>query len=382
MIYTIIAKPTKACNADCSYCSAPPDGASSWTVDDFKFFLDRLSGHLNEGVNIIWHGGEPMLMGPEFYVKCWEHAKSVLPNVKFSMQTNLLLYKSARWKNVFNEIIQGRLSTSYDPDEVNRTIKGSPEKYGRVFRKKLDEVLEDGFRPMVIGTYTQLTWPFAEKMYELSAAKGDKAFPLRFNYRYPAGRDEGKGEMITPDTYGRMLIALYDRWIRELPDFTITPLDQMFGKVVGIESERCPWTAKCGGRFIGIEPSGDVYNCSEFADVGNEYRFGNLRENTPEELFSSKPAVMIRRRPFSMPLDCVSCRHFNECEGGCMRDAVLYERGLGGKFYYCESWKMVFDRIKASIVSGEADGAIRKFGMNPQHVRSIVSANNRLSPFL
>jgi len=42
----VIAKPTKSCNADCSYCSAPPDGAGQWSLEDFKTIVDRLQGNL------------------------------------------------------------------------------------------------------------------------------------------------------------------------------------------------------------------------------------------------------------------------------------------------------------------------------------------------
>ena len=52
-----------------------------------------------------------------------------------------------------------------------------------------------------------------------------------------------------------------------------------------------------------------------------------------------------------------------------MRDAVLYNHGLGGKFHYCQSWMMVFDRIKETVRNGEADGTIRKYGLNPDEVR-------------
>jgi hypothetical protein len=57
-----------------------------------------------------------------------------------------------------------------------------------------------------------------------------------------------------------------------------------------------------------------------------------------------------------------------------MRDSVLYGKGLGGKFHYCASWMMVFDRIKRSVASGEADAAIEKYGQDP------VSVRRRLGP--
>lgn len=52
-----------------------------------------------------------------------------------------------------------------------------------------------------------------------------------------------------------------------------------------------------------------------------------------------------------------------------MRDAVLYGKGLGGKFHYCHSWMQVFDRIKESVRNGEADGLIQRYGLDPHKVR-------------
>lgn len=372
-ISTVIIKPTKHCNADCTYCAAPPEvnGAPKWTVDEFKAYFDKLHPYMSPHGVLLWHGGEPMLMGPDFYWKAWEYVQSVKPGIAFSIQTNILGYDSRRWKDLLQGPFGGSISTSFDPDEENREYKGSTALYTRIFNSRLESMLDDGFRPKIIGTYTERTIELSKKMYDRSLALGDRGFDLRFNYRYPAGRDHGHGEMLTPKSYGRALIELYDRWITDLPPFMITPLDEMLKKVIGKEVSRCPWTNACGGRFFGLEPNGDIYNCSEFADLGDEeYRFGNLKENTVPELLASSAGRAARRRVVNLPLDCKTCRHFRECEGGCMRDAVLYGKGLGGKFHYCGSWMMVFDHIKASIVSGRADGAIRMFGLDPDVVRS------------
>lgn len=370
MISTIIAKPTKFCNATCTYCSAPPDGAPKWSLDDFKQFFDKLAPHLTDEAIIIWHGGEPMLMGPQFYRDAWAYARSVMPRVRFSMQSNLLSYEHKRWYDVFKDIFDGSVSSSFDPDEQYRVFRGSTSTYTKIFYKRLDAVLADGFRPKVIGTYTEETAPLAITMYEKSLSYGDQAFHLRFNYRYPAGRDQGNGEMLKPESYGRMLLGLYNRWIVDLPDFVITPLDEMLKRVIAVESDRCPWTRRCGGAFMGVEPTGDTYNCSEFADLGDkQFRFGNLRTHSIQEMMSSPAARMAKRRRVNVPQDCVECRHFAQCEGGCMRDAILYDHGIFGKFHYCASWKMVFDRIKQTVRNGEADEAIRKYGRDPDRVR-------------
>lgn len=383
MISTVIAKPTKLCNADCLYCSTPPDGKGKWSLDDFKRYFDDLAPKMSGQAVWLWHGGEPMLMGPDFYHRAYEHARQALPQIRFSMQSNILGYSTGRWKELLETVFKRSISSSYDPDEINRTMKGSATRFHKIFFQKLDLMLADGFRPSVIGTYTEESAALGVELYERSKAQGNAAFSLRFNYRYPVGRAYGEGEAISPQTYGQMLLDVYNRWIVDNPPFMITPLDEMLGKVIGTEGSRCPWTNSCGGRFLSIDPDGSVYNCAEFGSLGaslveeglvDPYKYGNLNGQTVEELLASPAASDMRRRRVDVPQTCRTCRHFNECEGGCARDSALYGRGMGGKFYYCESWIMVFDRIKESVLSGEADVVIReKFKRDPDVVRAAIS---------
>lgn len=396
MIYTVIAKPTKACNADCSYCSSPPDDNDSWSIDDFKLIFDRVKDGLAESCYWIWHGGEPMLQKPDFYIQAYEYAIKHKPNIKFSMQTNILLYKSNLWKSVFRDIFNGRISTSFDPDVTQRTIKGDPLKYEKQFRKKLDEVLNDGFEPLVIGVFKQENSSKMQEMYNWAMSSRGKTFHIRFNYQYPAGRASGLGEILSPETYGVNLLELYNRWIVDRPPFDIVPLSQMLVKVIGKDVDQCPWTNSCGGKFLSIEPNGDLYNCGDFADLGEErFRFGNVRDvslngskresivgfyrksdeaNFIHDVMTTPAAISMIQRRVNLPSDCFSCRHYAECQGGCMRDSELYGRGLGGKFYYCFSWKIVFDRLKESVISGEADGLLSDMGFNPEECRKYVKS--------
>lgn len=384
-IYVVVAKPTRFCNADCSYCSSPPlteesikNGEPFWTFEQFKKYFDKVYPMMVEGSYWIWHGGEPMLMGPEFYMQTFEYAEEQMKKhnkrIFFSMQSNLLAYNE-KWREVFEVVFGGSLSSSFDPDEYNRTVKGNPETYARLFKRALNQILEDGFRPMVIGVYSEETADLMHKMYDWSLSLGDKGFPLRFNYCHPSGRFEGGGEAIKPETYGNKLIEIYNRWIKDAPEFTITPLDQMLKKSLDIDGEgHCPWTRKCGGRFVEIEPNGDVYNCSDFADIGQQYCFGSLDDDTKtlQDLLMTTPALKIKRRSVQLPMSCQTCEHFNDCEGGCMRDSVLYNHGLYGKFHYCHSWKMVFTRIKESILTGEANKVLERYGLSPEEIQKRV----------
>lgn len=392
MISVIIAKPTKLCNADCSYCSSPPDGAKAWGDAELETLFKALEGNVTSSGSVIWHGGEPMLMGPDFYYRAWEIAQKYTPGLKFSLQSNLLLYKSKLWKDLFTNVFKGSVSTSYDPDETQRTIKGSTTKYNNQFFRKLDEVMADGFNPLVIGTFTEQTSDLMHLMYDKSIER-ENPYHIRLNYCSPVGREAGAGLLIEPELYGAKLIEIYDRWIDDVPGFVVTPLDLMLGKVLGLEGERCPWTRRCGGSFLGVMPNGDIYNCGDFSDVSEDWRYGNIFAGTytPARqavnfykktdvtniipaMLGSPAAVQIKRREALQPLDCQTCRHFAECQGGCVRDVVLYDRGIGGKFMYCRSWKMVFDHIKTSILNGRADRMIQWLGKNPDVARTHLHA--------
>ncbi len=186
MLSTVIAKPTKRCNADCSFCCAPQDGVPAWSLDDFKQLFDKIQPHLTSEAVWLWHGGEPTLMGRRFFELSYEYAVSQHPGIRFSIQTNLLSYKRDAWKEIFNHIFEGRLSTSFDPGPSLRTIGGSADRYAKLFFRALEDCLDDGFHPMVIGTYTDFTAQYADEMYDRNLDYGQASFDIRCNYRYPA----------------------------------------------------------------------------------------------------------------------------------------------------------------------------------------------------
>jgi len=374
-VSTVIVKGTKVCNAGCTYCSTPPEDAQKWSQDDFEAIFSKLAPLLTEQCILIWHGGEPMLMGPDFYRRAFDFARKIKPEIRFSLQSNLLGYESRTWRGVFEDVFKGSVSTSYDPDEKNRLLRGNAGLYAKVFFDRLEAVLADGFHPKVISTFDEESVHLADSMYERALAAKDRHFNLRLNYRYPAGRAGGRGELLAPRSYGDMLVRIYDRWISDVPPFVVTPLDEMLKKSITIESHRCPWTRECGGRVLSVEPDGGVFNCADFADLGDPaHRFGSIWTDDAAALMGSPAAKAVRRRRVDLPRECQACRHFERCEGGCVRDAVLYGKGMGGKFHYCESWLMVFDRIAETVADGRADGAVRMYGGGPDGLRASMGA--------
>lgn len=344
-ISTLIIKPTKACNADCSYCSAPPEDNAKWTLDTFKYVIDKIYPYLSDNVLLLIHGGEPLLMGPNFYLEAKAYTASLEKNFNFSLQSNLLSYKTETWKKVMVEVFEGSISTSFEPGEASRTIKGSNDKYVEKFNGSISAMHKDGLYPLIIATIGKQDPGTAKRIYNYCASFSPE-LPFRLNFRYPAGRNADE-DAISPETFTEVLEEVYQMWIADGQPMYAVPFSNLIEINSGRRFAQCPWTSNCGGRFLEIEPNGDVYNCGQFADLKDEtYRFGNIFKQDMKSIMSSLAINKIKRRKVNLPKDCLSCEFLKDCQGGCTRDAVMFDGDPYAKFRYCHTWKRLFTLAK------------------------------------
>lgn len=91
----ILVMPTDACNMNCVYCFHKPYqcGIEVMSIETVKRLLD-ITAPFYKSINFIWHGGEPLLMGLDFYQKVVELQKQSSCNIKNSIQSNLTLMTS------------------------------------------------------------------------------------------------------------------------------------------------------------------------------------------------------------------------------------------------------------------------------------------------
>jgi len=360
----IIIKPTKVCNANCTHCSSPPDSNIKISVEDFKLFCEKNKEYIRDNVNIIWHGGEPTLMGVDYYYKVWDIAKSYFPNVRFSMQTNLLIYNEEIDK-LFTEVFENQISTSFDFFTNLRQINNDQEKYKKIFFKNLENRKKSLIKQSQ-GNFIKKTFLVnvvdrnnLKKYKEIYEIAKEKMFDLRVNYIYSVGRalkDEtfqnnfNPKIHITPDEYGDFLINIAKLYFKDILEnfnnkdlIRVVPIYDLLRNYLNGSggNQVCPWINNCNGHFLGIEPNGDIYNCADFADVDG-FKFGNFKINTAKEMFFSDNSKKLSTRRFNLPEDCRKCEYLDACQGGCMRDSYIYNGDSNGKFFFCNSWKKTF----------------------------------------
>ena len=358
-ISVVLAKPTKSCNADCSYCFAKPYDKDRWSFSKFKEYFDKIEPYLLSPTQWIWHGGEPMMMGVDFFYKAEEYAKKSGVKINFSMQSNLTLYNDDKWLTYIKEDIDSRISTSYDIDEISRTINGSADKYNSRFFNSIDSLMSNGISPFMIGVYDDSNVDMVDEMYDLSKEYKNRygvGISFRINPKIEKSNNEFESVFqLTPKKYGEVLVRLLDRWLADDDaDFNITPLDSFISFYFSYgEYNICPWTNACVGKFINIEPNGDIYNCDDSVHFsGFDYKFGNLLVNSMDEILKGNVIEAALSKSKDVAEGCMRCEFFYACKGGCGALKNLNGK-FGTEFYpYCETNKMVFQRIKELAESG------------------------------
>src|SRR3989338_4343452 len=129
---TIIFKPTEACNAGCAYCDVLSKASRITKVmshELLELMFVRVNEFLlerpEEQMEIIWHGGEPLLLGERYFVKALEfqqkHCASTSSRIRHAIQSNLTLF-SDEFTEVFRKLGIRCIGTSYDPTDGVRTL--------------------------------------------------------------------------------------------------------------------------------------------------------------------------------------------------------------------------------------------------------------------
>lgn len=331
---TIIVKPTLACNIRCRHCAVKHDSFINDDVDFYRIAVDKIVefrriylGHETKRIELIWHGGEPMLLPPEFYEKVSLLLEKSFPEVEFqhSMQTNLLLY-GKKWKPVFEKVFHWRIGTSYDFFSSFRPYNA--DKFIKLVKKFQDDSSSPGYVICVLSRENY------EKVLEICDIANTNGFDLRLNYLYAVGSAVNLPEF-TPDMYGKALVIV----ARNRNLFTKVRIDPVdFFKEFKEGKRRflpCPYTTACGETIFSVYPDGRIFNCAELADI-DYFCYGNVEIGINPEIYFSLQ--------FQKAISSKKCFECGICGGGCLKQRVL-AGDVSKPTPYCQVWRSLLSEV-------------------------------------
>jgi uncharacterized protein len=352
---TVIVKPTNQCNLSCKYCYAKKENPESMDDRTLENLTRQLSVSDKDGFSIIWHGGEPLLMGLDFFRRALELQKFYGKDKYFrnSLQTNATLIDDKVLD--FCEEKGVSIGTSLDgPEPINDETRVYPDGSGtfRNIYRGIELIRErnKGLHGKMIGggAIVVLNRRNIGRIDEIFDFFRREKIHMKVNPLVKSGNtpnDLG----ISPQEYGNALVQLFDRWFYQT-EFTISvePLNEILGNLLTENPISCNFGTGCKDRILSIGSNGDVYPCGRFDGV-NEFRIGNINEDNLMEILMKK-----QQNPYSRDskqASCKKCDYQKICNGGCMYSGYMKRGEIEDKDFYCPSYKILFSHLSKALKS-------------------------------
>jgi uncharacterized protein len=381
--FHLLAKPTGAvCNLDCTYCfflskEALYPGSRFRMADDMlETYIRQLiesQPHAAE-VSVAWQGGEPTLMGLEFFrraVVLAEQYKRPGQRLVHTMQTNGTKIDDdwAAFFKAHDFLIGLSVDGPRDIHDTYRVNKGGAGSFDQVMRGHA-ALVRHGVEFNILCTVHAANQERPLDVYhffrddlgarfiqfipiiERSTAAFLPLAELGWSERHGGQRPlyVQAGELVTersvvPDLYGRFLCAIFDEWVRrDVGTVFVQMFDVTLGAHVG-QYSLCVHSPTCGNA-LALEHNGDLYSCDHFVEP--DYKLGNINEQHMIELVASE-----RQRRFgwdkmaTLPAYCQSCEVRYACHGGCPKDRfTTTPDGEPGLNYLCPAYKRFFSHVE------------------------------------
>ena len=371
--FHILAKPAgPICNMNCSYCFYLEKGILYPGEKSFKIppeVLDRfiyqyINSQDSPVVNFAWQGGEPALMGVDFFRKVVKLQKKYAngKSIGNAFQTNGVLLNE-EWCSFFTEN-NFLIGLSLDgPAEIHNSYRvfGS----GRPTFDKVMNGLELLKKYRVeFNTLTCVHHNNAgsgREVYNFLKKAGSRYMQfIPVAERHSAEQDSGLLNLLTPDDYkdaavtswsvepeeyGTFMTDVFEEWIEEdVGKIFVQLFDVTLANWYGVPSGLCVFSETCG-KSLALEHNGDLYSCDHY--VFPEYNLGNMMDTPLRELVDSAFQTHFGEAKRSkLPKYCRECNFYFACYGGCLKHRFTKTpAGDYGLNYFCRGYKKFFGHV-------------------------------------
>lgn len=377
----VMAKPTGAiCNLDCEYCfflskEALYPGSPFRMADDIQeaYIKQLIETQQAPQVTIAWQGGEPTLMGLDFFkrsVELAEKYKKPGQRISHTMQTNGTKLDDD-WCAFF-KAHDFLIGLSVDgPKEIHDTYrvnKGGEGSFDQVMRgwqylrkheveynilctvhaANADYPLEvyRFFRDELETQFVQFI-PIIERATADFLPLANQGWSERVGGERPLYIQDGHlvtERSVQAEQYGRFLVEIFEEWVRhDVGQVYVQLFDVTLGSWVG-QHNLCIFSPTCGNA-LALEHNGDLYSCDHYVEP--DYLLGNIKDSHMIELVASdKQRQFGQDKMTTLPRYCQECEVRFACHGGCPKNRFINTPGgEPGLNYLCAGYKMFFNHV-------------------------------------
>jgi uncharacterized protein len=365
--FHVMLKPRGAiCNLGCLYCyflskeKLYPE--STFRMEDSlleDFTRQYIEAQQTPEVTFAWQGGEPTLMGLEFFEKAVRYQKKYARSgqkINNALQTNGVTLTD-EWGQFFKEnnfLVGISIDGPRDLHDAYRRDKGGKPTFDRVMTG-LTVLKKHQVEFNALTTVHAANAPYPLEVYHFLRDEAGFQF-IQFIPIVERDNDTGFQEgtkvtkrSVTAKQYGRFLITIFDEWVRrDVGQIYIQIFDVSLGAWLGQPGGLCVFAPTCG-TATAMEHNGDLFACDHFVEP--RYLLGNIKENDLVELVSSHRQVKFGRNKLDkLPKYCRNCEVRFACHGGCPKNRIIKTPGgEPGLNYLCQGYKDFFTHIDTAM---------------------------------
>ena len=376
------------CNLDCTYCYYLHKKDLLGSTSHFRISDEILETHIRQYIEgqdrsevvFSWQGGEPTLLGLEFFQKVValeQKYKKPQQRIENDLQTNGTLL-SDEW-GAFLKQHGFLVGLSIDgPRELHdryRVANDGKPTFDKVFsaaqmlhrhgvpfnvlcvvnrvnaKRPLDvyRFLKNEVRPREI----QFIPCVEPKVFKQTAPQkwDPSTLPIQDS---PAAHPGTPDSVVTdwsvdPDDWGYFLCKVWDDWYRrDIGKVFVNHFETAVAQWKGMDSQLCIYHEFCG-KGVALEHDGNLYSCDHY--VYPEYKLGNILETS-----SSRMVFSDQQRKFgfdkfnSLPRQCAECKYLFACNGECPKNRLIRARdGEPGLNYLCSGLQKYWCHLDADV---------------------------------
>lgn len=348
---TVVIKPTRNCNLRCKYCSVGEPTPRTMTQEEVAASIEKIVTRIPGCfTKFIWHGGEPLLPGIDFYRHVVEVEKPLIQagfGIVNVVQSNGTLINEEWAEFLAQEGFGVGLSVD-GPPGINDLTRVFPEGEGTSEAIKRGSSLLDA-RSVEHGFLVVISKHNSDRINEIINFMHEQGKSYKLVAVSPIGRacEARESIMNAGDSYSDSQIRLLERWLQEGNSNDRSALWKYIVPVLTGEPIECIFHRDCQQSFIGVDCNADVYPCGRFC--GDErFKYGNFLKDSFETVWNHPLRVEMTQRWENLK-SCHPCSFANMCNGGCPMQGFL-NGGLAEPDYNCRQYRRIFGTIERTIM--------------------------------
>ena len=376
LAFNLMIKPAGSlCNLDCHYCYYL-DKAEIYHGRQPKMSLEMLETITEQyiqandvpEVTFNWHGGEPLVMGLDFYKKAVEFQQKYASGkiIHNTIQTNgtLITHEWAAFFREHNFLVGISIDGPADIHDKFRKDKGGQPTFDKVMQG-LTILRQRGVEFNTMTTINKASEGRGVEVYQFLKSIGSRYMqfmPVVEHVKYPVAPDgrtlkKARPYIVDPNEpgaqlarwsvssqgFGKFMCDIFDYWVRhDVGCCFVNLFDAALAGHCGAQPGSCAYAATCGGNTV-VEHNGDVYPCDHF--VYSKYLIGNVNDVPLREMATShqQQRFGLEKRN-GLPSKCFTCKYGHLCHGECPKHRFnRTENGDAGLSALCGGYYMFYE---------------------------------------